>query len=126
MKYLTDQFDLTMVYLSKITMIRCKRIRKEEIPIGEVISIYEDDFTKKLFKRLFGIVPRKNNIHIMLGKEDVVYYVKYIGPKREGVSSRIKFYEITIDDTECSMCTAKGTIDCKKCGKMGWISGAEL
>lgn len=126
MKYLTDKFDLTMVALSKISMIRCKKIKKEDIPICEVIPMLEDDFTSKIIKNLFKISPHKNNIHIMIDENDIIYYVNYVGPKIEGDFGRIsklEFYEITVDYTECSKCSAKGTIDCGRCGKMEWISG---
>lgn len=130
MKYLTDQFDLTMVYLSKMSMIRCKKIEKEDIPICEVIPLVKNNFTSHLIENLFEVHPYKNNIHIMIGENDILYYIKYIGPKIEEGDfdkvSKIDFYEITVDYTECSQCSAKGTIDCGRCGKMGWISGEKI
>lgn len=126
MKYLTDSFDLSMVCLSKLNMIRCKRIKKEDIPLCEIIPVYEDDFSCLLMKKLFQISPHKNNIHIMIDGNDIVYYMDYVRQKINGEVLKINFYEITVDDTECSMCSAKGTIDCKNCGKMSWMSGEEI
>lgn len=127
MKYLTDKFDLSMVYLSKLSMIRCKKIKKEDILISdELIPLIEDDFVAELVKGLFKINPRKSNIHIMIGENDIVYYIKYVGPKFKGACFMLDLYEITVDYTECSKCSAKGTIDCKNCGRMDWLSGEEI
>lgn len=78
MKYLTDQFDLTMVYLSKMSMIRCKKIEKEDIPICEVIPLVKNNFTSHLIENLFEVHLYKNNIHIMIGENDILYYMEDI------------------------------------------------
>ena len=133
-KILGNAFSINMLEVEDFTLVRFKKIRKEDVPKDVTSAIGHPD-TARVVGNMLGFEVACERATVSLTDDDILYVAQYKGPRlTEGATTlpegaTLEFYQVTTRDRGCARCESLNTDDTGKCGicrQQDWSAGGGI
>ncbi len=133
-KILGNAFSINMLQVEDFTLVRFKKIRKEDVPKDVTSAIGHPD-TARVVGNLLGFEVACERATVSLSDDDILYVAQYKGPRlTEGVTTlpegaTLEFYQVTIRNNGCARCGSLSTGavgECDFCKQQDWLAGGGI